>query len=259
MKASGLMIDLDGTIYKGGNIIPGAVEFVVSLKKRKIPFVFLTNNSASDREHYFKKLRGMGLDIERNNILSSTVSAVRYIKREFPGKKVFPLGTELFVREIVSNGIAVTDECPDIVLLAFDKTITYEKLNKAYHFLLAGAEFIATHPDDLCPTEDAYDIDIGPFIRLLETMTGRTATITGKPNRLMVDIAAEAMGADPEGLWMIGDRLYTDIRMASDAGISSVLVLSGETSAEDLGGSGYRPTAVRGSVSEMVGEFERRI
>ena len=257
MKASGLMIDLDGTIYKGGKVIPGAVEFVDSLKKKKIPFVFLTNNSASDQEHYFKKLRGMGLEVEKRNILSSTVAAVRYIKREFSGKKVYPLGTELFVREIVSMGIKTTDEEPDIVLLAFDKTITYEKLNKAYHFLLAGAVFIATHPDDLCPTEDAYDIDIGPFIRLLETMTGKTAVITGKPNRLMVEIAAEVMGADPKGLWMIGDRLYTDIRMASDAGISSVLVLSGETSAEDVRGTEYRPTAVRGSVSDIIGEFER--
>ena len=258
MKASGFMIDLDGTIYKGKNVIPGAVEFVNSLKERSIPFVFLTNNSASDQAHYYNKLKGMGFDIEMKDILSSTVAAVRYIKKRFPGKKVFPLGTELFVKEIISHGIAVTEKDPEIVLLAFDKSITYEKLNKAYQFLLAGAEFIATHPDDLCPTEDGYDIDIGPFIRLLESMTGKAATVTGKPNRIMVEIAAETMNADPKGLWMIGDRIYTDIKMASDAGISSILVLSGETTAEDLVNSAERPTIVKNSVYEIIDELGRK-
>jgi len=258
MKVSGFMIDLDGTKYKGKNVLPGAVDFVKSLKEKEIPFVFLTNNSASDQKYYYNKLKRMGFDIEMKNILSSTVAAVRYIRKNFPGKKVFPLGTDLFVKEIVSNGIDVTDEHPDIVLMAFDTTITYEKLNKAYHFLLAGAEFIATHPDDLCPTEDGYDVDIGPFIRLLESMTGKTATITGKPNRIMVEIAAETMNADLKGMWMVGDRLYTDIKMASDAGISSVLVLSGETKTEDLQNSDTRPTIVKNSVSEIIAELGRK-
>lgn len=241
---SGFMIDLDGTIYKGGRLIDGAEEFIRTLKQKDIPFVFLTNNSSHSRSHYLEKLRSLGLDVGMENILSSTTATIRYLKERFPGRKVFPLGTEEFVRELEDEGIAISEKEPDIVLLAFDRTITYGKINKAYRFLMDGALFVATHPDDLCPTEDGYDVDIGPFIRFFEQMTGTEATVIGKPNPSMVEMAALAMGLDPDGLAMVGDRLYTDMRMAADSGITSILVLSGEARAEDLEGSGIDPTFI---------------
>ena len=248
---SGFVIDMDGTIYKGGKAIPGAPGFIDELKKRKVPFVFLTNNSAHGRRFYYEKVRGMGFDVGLENILTSTIATIRYLKGHRPGKTVYPLGSPQFNEEIRAAGITVDDRDPDIVLLAFDTTMSYEKINNAYHFLTAGSELIATHPDDLCPTEDGYDVDIGPFIRLFESITDRKATVIGKPNRRMLEMAAEAMDADVNDLVMVGDRLYTDIKMAYDNGITSVLVLTGETKMGDLEASDVKPTFIVDSVADI--------
>ena len=248
---SGIMIDMDGTVYKGNEVIEGAPEFVERLKQKKIPFVFLTNNSASGRKHYLNKLKRMGFDVTIDNILTSATAAFRYISKHHRNESVYPVGTPKFVEEAKEAGIRIVDDHPDIVLLAFDTSITYEKMNKAYNFIKSGSKFIATHPDDLCPTEDGYDIDIGPFIRFFETMTGVKAIVIGKPNELMIEMAAENMNVRKEGMVMIGDRLYTDIKMASDTGIRSILVFSGETKEEDLENSGIKPTMTAGSVNEL--------
>ncbi len=251
MRFGAFMIDMDGTIYKGGEPIPGAKEFIGYLKDNGIPFVFLTNNSAHGRGFYLQKLTRLGFDVEMENILTSTIATIRYILTERPGKKVYAVAVPDVIEEIRAAGIQLTDEDPDIVMLTFDTTITYDKINKAYRFLSDGAELIATHPDDLCPTEDSYDIDIGPFIRLFEQMCQTTAEIIGKPNRLMLEMAAREMGVAPEDTVMVGDRLYTDIAMAVDAGTQSILVLSGETSKEMADAWDKSPTVTLGSVAEI--------
>ena len=154
-------------------------------------------------------------------------------------------------------GVPIVDEDPDIVVLTFDTTITYEKINKAFHFVRNGAELIATHPDDLCPTEDSYDIDIGPFIRMFEQMCQTTAVVIGKPNRLMLEMAAREMGVRPDDAVMVGDRLYTDIAMADRAGTQSILVLSGETDRAMLESSDVRPTVTLGSVADIPSLVDR--
>ena len=256
MRYTGFMIDMDGTVYKGGNLIPGAVEFIDSLKDRGIPFVFLTNNSSRARDHYYRKLVGMGFHVSIDNVLTSAIATTRFVLTERAGKKVYPVASPDVVEEMRSAGVDIVDRDPDIVLLTFDRTITYEKINNAYRFLMKGAELIATHPDDLCPTEDAYDIDIGPFIRMFEQMCGKKATVIGKPNRLMLEMAAREMGVGPCGTVMVGDRLYTDIEMAVRAGIASILVLTGETSESDLRVSDIRPTHVLASVADIPGQLE---
>jgi len=248
---SGIMIDMDGTVYKGSEVIKGAPEFIERLKQKGIPFVFLTNNSASGRKHYLDKLKGMGFDVTIDNILTSATATFRYINKHHKNASVYPVGTPKFVEEAKEAGIRIVSDDPDIVLLAFDTSITYEKINKAYNFIKDGAEFIATHPDDLCPTEDGYDVDIGPFIRLFESMTGTKATVIGKPNELMTEMAAENMNVLKEGMVMIGDRLYTDMKMAADNNIRSILVFSGETKEEDLENSDTKPTMTAGSVDEL--------
>ena len=158
---------------------------------------------------------------------------------------------EGFVEEMRAAGVPIVDEDPDIVVLTFDTTITYRKINDAYHFLTSGAELIATHPDDLCPTEDSYDIDIGPFIRMLEQMCQTSAVVIGKPNRLMLEMAARELRVDPADTVMVGDRLYTDIEMAVRAGTQSILVLSGETDMSMVESWGKSPTAIVESVAEI--------
>ena len=211
MRFSGFMIDMDGTVYKGGNKIDGADAFISCLRSEGIPFVFLTNNSAYPRRHYLDKLLSMGFDVGMENVLTSTVATVRFLLSERPGKRVYPIASPGVVADLEEAGLTLDFENPDIVLLAFDRTITYDKINAGYRFLKGGAELIATHPDDLCPTEDSYDVDIGPFIRLFEQMCRVKATVIGKPNSLMLEMAAREMGADPKGTVMVGDRLYTDM------------------------------------------------
>ena len=251
-NVSGFMIDMDGTVYKGNNVIKGAPEFIERLKAKKIPFVFLTNNSASDREHYFNKLTKMGFKISIDNILTSTTATISYIQKHHTGKTVYPLGTQKFVKEIKEAGIRTVDNGPDIVLLAFDTSVTYEKMNTAYQFLKKGSKFIATHPDDLCPTEDGYDIDIGPFIRFFESMTGKKATVIGKPNAIMVKMAAEKMNVTLKDMVMVGDRIYTDMKMAADSGIRSIMVLSGEAKRSDATRTGIHPTLIVDSVDDIL-------
>jgi len=245
------MIDMDGTIYKGRNVIPGAKEFIDFLLLEEIPFVFLTNNSSHTREYYSEKLRSMGFGVGRERILTSTIATVRFIKERRAGKKAFVIATPEVTREIEELGVKSHENDPDIVLLTFDRSITFDKINKAYHYIMNGAELIATHPDDLCPTEDAYDVDIGQFIHMLSYLTGTVPLVIGKPSALMLEMAAGEMGVDKENTMMIGDRIYTDMKMASDAGIGSILVLTGEAKISDLDGSVFKPSYVLNSVADI--------
>jgi len=252
----GFALDMDGTVYHGERPIPGAREFISRLKAEGIPFRFITNNSSHPKKFYADRLRRMGFEITEDHVLTSTIATIRFIKENRAGKSVYVLATPDVTEEIRSAGIPgpKDGEVPDIVLLTFDTTIGYDGLNNAYHYIQKGAELIATHPDDVCPTEDGYDVDIGPFIRLFESLTGNKATVVGKPNRLMLDMAALEMGVEPDRVVMVGDRLSTDIRMAVDANIASILVLSGETDEALLKASGIRPTFVKGSVADIVPE-----
>ena len=259
MRFGGFMIDMDGTVYKGGVPIPGAREFVSFLRERGIPFVFLTNNSSHGRSFYLEKLTRLGFDVNLDNILTSTIATIRYLLTERPGRTVYLVAVPAVVEELRAAGIPLTEDDPDIVVLTFDTTITYEKINKAFHFLNSGAELIATHPDDVCPTEDSYDIDIGPFIRMFEQMCQTKATVIGKPNRLMLEMAVGELGVAPEDTVMIGDRLTTDIEMAVSAGTQSILVLSGETDREMLSRWGKNPTAVVESVADIPGMVDGTI
>ena len=248
----GLAIDMDGTVYKGMVPIPEAREFISSLKGHDIPYMFVTNNSSKGRREYYDKLRRMGFDIDMRNVLTSGTAALRFLKDNRKGKTVYVIGTESYMEDVREYGIPIDDEDPDIVLLTFDRELTYEKINKGYAFIKRGAEFIATHPDDLCPTEDDYDVDIGAFIAMYARVLPQEPLIIGKPNRLLLDMAASEMGIPSDSIAMVGDRLYTDMRMAADNGLPSILVLTGETSADDLKGTDIQPTYVLDSVADIM-------
>jgi len=251
MKYAGFMLDMDGTIYLGKNVIPGAREFVRTLNERGIPHVFLTNNSSKNRMQYYNRLVSMGFDVRPEDVLTSNIATARFVVTERPGKSVYMVASPEVIEEARAMGVDIVEDDPDIVYLTFDRTITYDKINKAYKALIRGAELIATHPDDVCPTEDLYDIDIGPFIRMFEEMCNTMATVIGKPNRLMLEMAALEMGVDPQDVVMVGDRLYTDIMMGKITGIDTILVLSGETDIEDLKASDIKPTHVLESVADI--------
>ena len=249
---------MDGTLYKGEDPIPGAKEFVTELRRRGIPFRFLTNNSSHACGFFADRLNRMGFGIDAGDVLSSTVATARFILSQRAGRKVRILATPEVTEELRVLGVEGCDSDPDIVLLTFDTTIDYDKLNTAYHDLLAGAELIATHPDDLCPTETSFDVDIGPFIRLFEELAGKKATVIGKPSGEMLRMAAMEMDVAPEDVVMIGDRLSTDIAMGEKNGTRTILVLSGETDEAMLRDSRIRPTFVAGSVASVIPEIVDR-
>ncbi len=245
-------MDMDGTVYLGDRPIDGAADFVQRLKEANIPFAFITNNSSNTRNFYYQRLKKLGFSVTEDSVITSAVAAAEFIKTRRNNSEVYVLASPEVEEELISLGIRVTDENPDIVLLTFDRTMTYAKLNNAYRMILNGAEFIATHPDMLCPTEEGYDVDIGPFISMLTSLTGKEAEVIGKPKPLMLEMASAFLNIDPSKAVMIGDRLYTDIKMAEDAGIRSVLVLSGETEKEQLDSSETQATATVDSVADIV-------
>ena len=247
----GLLIDVDGTLCLGNRPIAGTAAYVAKLKAADRPFLILSNNSSLSSAEYLQKMRRMGFDVERKDVLTATEATVRYLNERYPGRKVYAIGMTGFLDQLAAGGVRLVEKDPDIVLLAYDKTVTFEKLNKGARFIMNGATFIATHPDVLCNAEDGYDIDIGSFICLLEGATGVKPLLIGKPEVTLADMAAERLGLAKKDLVVVGDRLYTDIAFAKRNGMTAVMVLSGESKQEDVAACEYKPDYIIGSVLDV--------
>lgn len=246
------LFDLDGTVYLGNKPIDSAIETLKKLTAAGKKVCFLTNNSSRDKSEYVKKISGMGYPVEPYQIVTSTMATIQYLKTRKPGKTVFPVGTPTFVKEIEEAGIVVADDA-DIVLLAFDTTLTYDKLWKANVLLEKGKEFIATHPDTVCPSDIGDMPDVGALIALMECSCGRApSVICGKPYSPMAEIIDRIFAVPKEKIIMVGDRLYTDILFGINNGYQSALVYSGETTPEMLSTSGIQPTYVLPTINELI-------
>jgi HAD superfamily hydrolase (TIGR01457 family) len=239
------LLDMDGTFSIGEKLIPGALEFIDTLKRQGRRFIFVTNNSSRSRRQYADKISRLGLPATPADIFTSGEAACLYLNKQFPGSSVYPVGTPALDEELSNHGLRIEKDKPDLALLGFDTAITYEKLWKLCDLVRAGLPYIATHPDFNCPVEDGFMPDTGAVIAFVQASTGRKPDkIIGKPNRWMVEILAEKLEVDPKQMAMVGDRLYTDIAMGETAGITTCLVLSGETKSEDLANSIFQPDYV---------------
>ncbi len=237
----GYVMDMDGTIFLGEKLLPGAVDFVTYLQENKIPFLFLTNNSSKHRQLYEQKLNRLGLNVTATEIFTSGEATAIYLKQKFAQRGIYLVGTPALETEFQQHGYFLTDQNPAAAVLGFDTTLTYEKLWKLCDFVRAGLPYYATHPDFNCPTEDGYMPDIGAMIAFVEASTGRRPDqIIGKPNLPVVEALKERLNLPVEQICMIGDRLYTDIALGQ-AGLFTVLVLSGETKAADVPISPFQP------------------
>lgn len=240
----GYLLDLDGTFYLGEKLLPGALDLLKLLVERNLDYLFLTNNSSKHAGQYVAKLARFNVDVEKEHILTSGEATVIYLQKEMPNAKVFLVGTKALNDEFVENRIRLVEKTPDVVVLGFDTTINYKKLWKICDFIREGYPYIATHPDINCPTETGFMPDVGSFIELIESSTGRRPNVViGKPNKYMIDAVLERIGHEKEEIVMIGDRLYTDIAMGR-TGITTVLVLSGETKRSDLSSSKIQPDII---------------
>ena len=247
------VLDMDGTFYLGNQILPGAADFLKAVEKAGKQYLFFTNNSSRSPRDYMAKLEKMGCPITRDQIMTSGDVTIRYLQTHYPDKTVYLVGTPPLVESFQEAGIHPVNEKPDIVVIGFDTTLTYEKLSNACTFIREGALFLATHLDINCPTETGFAPDIGAIIAFIEASTGRRPDIIlGKPYRGIVEEALQVTGFAKENLAMVGDRLYTDIATGVNFGMTSILVLSGETTQSMLDASEIRPSAVFGRLSDMI-------
>ena len=250
-EQTSFIIDLDGTLYRGRNTLPGAIEFVDALVRLERRFVLCSNNSSITPAERLERLRAMGFDLQSEHVVTSLDVLIEHLKTHWSGKRVYALATRSVEEFLESSGVALGLPA-DVVVLTYDTELTYKKLVDAHQLLKAGMGFIATHPDVVCPTEHGDIPDLGSFLALLAASTDRNPEILGKPHKPMLDFALKRMGGRREDVVVLGDRLYTDIRMANDAGLRSMLVLTGEAKREDLFGTKYQPTYVVPSVRELL-------
>ena len=251
-----VFLDLDGTIYLGGALIPGAMDFLQRCDDQGVSRYFLSNNSSRSVDQYLTKLEAFGIPATSEEILLSTHDLLAWLAKENI-TKTWLIGTEGMRAMLEEKGIGTDSSEPQYVVLGYDTEINYEKISTASIHLHAGVPLIASHPDMVCPSPDGGLPDVGAYLAMLKATTGIDPVhITGKPNAGMILHKIEALGLDPKKCAMVGDRLYTDIAMATRAGCVGVLVLSGEATREDVAALGetaeQQPMLIVESVDELL-------
>lgn len=247
------VLDMDGTFYLDSNIIPGSLDFIQKVQDTGRSFLFFTNNSSRTPEKYMERLAGMDCPITRDQIMTSGDVTIRYLNAHHPGQSVYLMGTESLRRSFAEGGVRlVEDEQPDIVVAAFDMELTFHKLEHTCTYLRRGALFLATHPDINCPTADGFIPDCGAFCAAITLSTGQKPLYLGKPNAETVEMVLSQTGFRREEVAFVGDRLYTDVAVGVNNGAMGLLVLSGETRAEDVPASPVQPHGVFENLKDLA-------
>jgi HAD superfamily hydrolase (TIGR01450 family) len=258
-----LALDMDGTIYSGGTLFADTLPFLNRLKQLGVGHTFLTNNSSRSSTDYLSKLKKLGIDARPEELYTSTQATIEYLRRDRPGcKRVFFLATPSMIEEMTHAGFISTQDSaadePDAVVVAFDTTLSYDRLCRAAWWVSQGKPFIATHPDRICPTDQpTVLVDCGAVCAALESATGRAPDVVlGKPDPCMIDGILRRHNLQPHNLGMVGDRLYTDIEMARRAGAVGILVLTGETKMQDVNRVANKPDHVMSGLTELASALE---
>lgn len=251
-------LDMDGTIYMGDQLFDFTIPFLNKLKRLGITYSFLTNNPSKSLDDYLKKLQKMGIHATEEEMYTTTVATIDYIHAHYPNaKKLFLLGTPSMISQFEKAGFISTaddaNEVPDIIVAAFDMTLTYSRLCRAAWWISQGVPYIATNPDKVCPTNlPTVLVDCGSICKCLEHATGRQPDITlGKPDPNMLIGILQQKHLEPNQIAMVGDRIYTDIKMAQNAGAVGVLVLSGETTSEVAKAAPNAPDFILKNIEEL--------
>ena len=231
------IFDMDGTIYLGGRPFDFAIRYIKKLRENGMRVLFFTNNASHTTPFYREKLSRLGFEPRDGEIMTSGDVTLEFLKRHRAGKSVYLVATDELVEEYREKGIKLlcgNEEKADIVITSFDTSLTYQKLDNACRFVRGGAEYFSTHPDFNCPTESGFIPDSGAIAAFVTASTGKVPTYFGKPYRETLEMIAQATGVSPEEMCIFGDRLYTDIALGKRFGVTAVLVLSGETQADDV-------------------------
>ncbi len=248
------LFDLDGTIYEENCLFEGVLELLDKIKKRHGQYVFITNNSSKSVNDYILKTNQMGLKTNYDNFFTSAQATVLYIKKNYPGAKVYCQGTKSLIREIADAGIEVTETVEkdvDLVLVGFDTELTSQKLRNTCEILQRDIPFIATNPDLRCPVSFGFIPDCGSICKMIEAATGKKPFYIGKPKPMIIQTVCEKYNCRKEETVVIGDRLYTDIASGINADVMTVAVLTGEATAEEIENGDIKPTYTFHSIKEM--------
>ncbi len=256
----GYIFDLDGTIYLGGELLPGARRLVLKLRELGRRVVFLSNNPTRDVNQYAEKLTNFGLPTPPEEIITTVFTTTQWILQNAPGAVVYPISEEPLIRSLKANGIAISEDPTkiDIVIASYDRTLTWKKLQIAFEAIWfhKRARLIATNPDLFCPFPGGRgEVDAGAVIAALEHVTGTKLEVNcGKPSPVMLRTIMKAIGLNVDQCLTTGDRLYTEIKMGIQSGMDTALVFTGETSPEIL--ADYpeegRPTYVLDRIDRLM-------
>ena len=247
----GYLIDMDGVIYRGEELIPGADEFITRLIREKIPFLFLTNNSQRTRRDVVTKLSRMGIPVEEGHVFTCAIATARYLADRKPNGTAFVIGEGGLLTALHKNGYSVVDKSPDYVVVGEGRTVNLEMLETAVQMILDGAKLVATNLDPNCPTNLGTRPGCGATVAYLETATGTRAMSIGKPSPIMMRVARKQLGLSTSETVMVGDTLETDILGGVQMGYRTILVLTGTTSKADLTKYAYGPDKVVPSIADL--------
>ncbi|MBC7251956.1 MAG: HAD family hydrolase [Anaerolineae bacterium] len=240
-----LIIDMDGVLYRGNAPMPGLTDFFAFMREKSIRFTLATNNSSRTPEEYVAKLAGMGVTVSPEDILTSGIATADYLSSIAPpGTKVYVIGAESLAETMRKYGFEVSDRDAAFVVVGMDTQVTYDKLRRATLLIRAGARFIGTNPDKTFPSEEGIVPGNGAILAAIETATGVTPLTIGKPEPTLFEMALKRMSADPAHTAVLGDRLETDILGGINAGLLTILVLSGVVNREELAVSEVKPDLV---------------
>ncbi|HED04672.1 MAG TPA: HAD-IIA family hydrolase [Candidatus Fraserbacteria bacterium] len=251
---SGYLLDLDGTVYRGAKLIPGADRVIARLRARGRRLVFLSNKPLAPRRDYAEKLACLGVPAREEEVINSSYVMARYLARIAPHAPVYAIGEPPLIAELREAGLVISEDYEHIeyVVVAFDRTFDYQKLNLAFQAIRRGAHFVATNPDRTCPVEGGEIPDAAGMIAAVEAVTGkRVEEIVGKPSKIMIEAALAQLELPAARVAIVGDRLKTDIAMGQGSDLMTILTLTGVNSRDDLQKSAIQPDRVIGSLAEL--------
>ena len=254
-RYDGYIFDLDGTIYLGELLLPGAPELLAALRAEGRQVAFLSNNPTKTREQYVTKLRGMGLQADLAEVVNSSHVLVQWLLEHAPGATLFVCGEAPLIGELEAAGFPLSEQAGEvqIVVASFDRTFTYHKLQVAFDAIRAGARLVATNPDRFCPVLGGGEPDAAAIIAAIEACTNTRCEVNvGKPSPIMARAVSAMLGLPPERCIMVGDRLMTDIAMGAGAGMATALVLTGDSTRADLPAAPAQPTYVIEGLLELL-------
>lgn len=242
------LFDMDGTLYLGDSLYSFTKELLSEIRNAGAKYLFMTNNSSKSVLDYIRKLSSMGIATDRDDFITSSQATAYYLQRHHNGKTLYVCGTESLKEELRCQGFTVSDDVTktQCIVMGFDTELTFQKLHDVSYLLLTQPElpYIATNPDLVCPTEFGSVPDCGSVCNMIYNATGKRPVVIGKPSPLMPELAMERLGISKSNTCVIGDRIYTDVQSGLNAGITGILVLSGETTEQILAESPVKPHIV---------------